>query len=422
MDVLVVGNYTREHALAWKLKQSPRVGKVYVAPGNGGVGNVAEAVPISMMDFEKLADFVEEKKIGLTVAGMDDPIGGGIVDAFQARGLRIFGPSKAAAQIESSKAFAKELMREAGIPTAEFRVFSTFEHALAYVREKGAPIVVKASGLAWGKGVYVCRTLEEAERALKEIMLDKVVKDAGNEVVIEEFLDGQEVSIHVLTDGKDFLMFPPSQDHKPIGEGDTGPNTGGMGVIAPVPWVTEEMMQDIGKNIVRPALDALEKRGVPFVGLLYPGLKITSQGPKVLEFNARFGAPECEVYMRLMKSDLLDLIDACIDGHVAQKKIEWSKGAAVNIMLASGGYPGEYKRGLPISGIEEAEKVEGVVVFHAGTKLQGSTLYTNGGRVLGVSAVGTTLKEALERAYKAANLIKFEGKYMRSDIGAKSLL
>jgi phosphoribosylamine---glycine ligase len=421
VDVLIVGSGGREHALAWKLKQSPRIGKIFIAPGNGGTSSIGENVNIAATDIEKLLAFAKEKNIGLTIVGPDDPLALGIVDLFQARGLRIWGPTKAAAQIEASKAFSKQLMEKAGIPTAEFKVFKEHESALAYARERGAPIVIKASGLALGKGVYVCKTVEEAEQALKEIMLDKLFKDAGNEVVIEEFLDGQEISIHALSDGKDHVMFPPSQDHKPIFDGDKGPMTGGMGTIAPLSLVSGDVIKAIEATVVRPALDALAERGAPFVGLLYPGLKMTASGPKVLEFNARFGDPETQVYMRLMETGLLDLLEACVDGTLASQKIEWNSGFAANVVLASGGYPGEYKKGLPITGIEEAEKIPGVVVFHAGTKQQGESLLTNGGRVLGVSAVGATLKEALDRAYKAADLIQFEGKYMRRDIGAKAL-
>jgi len=420
-DVLVVGTYPREHAIAWKLKQSPKVGKVYIAPGNGGTDNVAENVPIGVMDSEKLADFAEEKNIGLTVVGPENPLAGGIVDVFQARGLRIWGPTKAAAQIESSKAFSKQLMKEAGIPTAEFEIFTDYEKARAYVHEKGAPIVVKVDGLVFGKGAYVCMTLEEAEAALKEIMVDKVHNAVGK-VVIEEYLDGQEISIHALVDGENSIIFPTSQDHKTIGENDTGKMTGGMGVIAPITWVSPEVLADIDVRIVRPTVATLSRRGMPIVGMLYPGLKMTSKGPKVLEFNARFGCPEAEVYMRLLKSDALDLFNACVDGNLAGFNMEWSPGFAVSIILASHGYPDEYKKGLPITGIEDAEKIDGVVVFHAGTKQVDGILVTDGGRVLSVSAVGDTLKEALDRAYEAADKIQFEGKYYRRDIGAKALL
>lgn len=424
MDVLLIGGGGREHALAWKLKQSPRIGKLYVAPGNGGTWNIADNVDIGAMEFEKLADFAQEKKIGLTVVGPDDPLVGGIVDVFKVRGLRVWGPTKDAAQIEGSKAFSKQLMKEANIPTAEFAVFSNPALALAHVRVKGVPIVIKASGLALGKGVYVCRTLEEAERAITEIMVARVHKDAGNEVVIEEYLDGPEISIHALTDGSAQVLFPPSQDHKPINDGDAGENTGGMGTIAPVPWVTPEMMSNVENGIVRPTFEALTKHGIQFQGLLYPGLKVTLGGLKVLEYNARFGDPETQVYMRLLKSDLLDLLEASVDGTLdaMRSKIEWHHGFAANIVLASGGYPGEYKKGFPITGIEEAEKLEGVVVFHAGTKMEKGGLVTSGGRVLGVSAIGGSLKEALNRAYEAVGKIHFEGMYFRRDIGAKALL
>ena len=420
-DVLIVGGGGREHALAWKLKQSPSIGKLYIAPGNGGTRLVGENVPIEAIDFENLAKFAEERKIALTVIGPDNPLAEGIVDLFRLRGLRVWGPTKAAAHIEGSKAFAKNLMREAGVPTAEFEIFSNHDDALAYVRELGAPIVIKASGLSLGKGVYVCMTLAEAESALEEIMVQHVFKKSGDEVVIEEYLDGQEISIHALADGKDFVLFPPSQDHKQVGENDTGKNTGGMGAIAPVPWVGAEALKDIETRVVRPTLGALAEHGAPFSGILYPGLKMSSQGPKVLEFNARFGDPECQVYMRLLKTDLLDILEASADGKLAGTKIEWNTGFAVNIVLASGGYPDAYKKGFPVTGIEGADKVPGVVIFHAGIAIQGGNLVTSGGRVLGVSAVGDTLKIALDRAYEAVELINFEGKYFRRDIGAKAL-
>ncbi len=420
-DVLVIGTYPREHAIAWKLKQSPKVGTVYIAPGNGGTDDVAVNVPIGVMEFEKLADFAVEKNIALTVVGPENPLAGGIADVFQSRGLRIWGPTQAAAQIESSKAFSKQLMSEEGVPTAEFQVFTEHKKALAYVREKGAPIVVKADGLVFGKGAYVCLTLEEAETALKEIMLDNVLKTSPK-VVIEEYLDGQEISIHAITDGKTAVIFPTSQDHKTIGENDTGKMTGGMGAIAPIAWVTAEQMADIDVRIVRPTIEGLAKRGSPLVGMLYPGLKMTTKaGPRVLEFNARFGCPEAEVYMRLMKSDVFDLFNACVDGTLADFTLEWNEGFAATIIVASAGYPDEYKKGLPITGIDAARGIEGVVVFHAGTKQENGQLMTDGGRVLSVSGTGETLKEALDRAYEAAERIQFEGKYMRRDIGAKAL-
>lgn len=420
-DVLVVGGGSREHALCWKLRQSPKVGKLYIAPGNGGTDDVAESVSIGVFEFEKLASFAKEKNIGLTVIGPDDPLAMGIVDVFQKKGLRVFGPTQAAARLEGSKAYAKELMREASIPTAEFKVCTEHADALAYVREKGAPIVIKASGLALGKGVYVCQSLADAEAALKEIMVDKIFKDAGDQVVIEEFLDGQEVSFHAISDGKTYTMFPTSQDHKPIGEGDTGKNTGGMGVIGPVPWVTKEMQKDIEVGVVEATLETMQSRGIPFSGILYPGLKVSSKGPRVLEYNARFGCPETEVYMRLMKSDIFELFEACVDGALVNFNLEWNPGYAATIIIASGGYPDSSEKGVPIFGIEEANKVPGVVVFHAGTAIANGQVVTNGGRVLSVSGAGATLKEALDTAYVGVTKISFNNMQYRRDIGAKAL-
>lgn len=419
-NFLIIGSGGREHALAWKLSQSSRIGKLFVAPGNGGTRQVAENVGIGATDIDGLVQFATSNEIGLTVVGPDDPLALGVVDAFRARGLRIFGPTRAAAEIESSKAFAKNLMSEAGIPTATFQIFSEYDKALAYVRERGAPIVVKASGLALGKGVYVCKTLAQAEAALAEIMLDNVHKDAGKEVVVEEFLNGQEVSIHAFCDGKTHVLLPPAQDHKPIRDNDEGKNTGGMGTIAPVSWVSATALRDIDERIVRPTLRALAERGRQFSGLIYPGLKMTTSGPKVLEFNARFGDPETQSYMRLLKTDLLDILEACVDGTLAELAIEWHSGFAACIVIASGGYPDEYKKGLPLRGVADAERVPDVVVFHAGTIFDGE-LKTSGGRVLGVTAIGDTLRDALDRAYEAAKLIEFEGKQYRSDIGAKAL-
>ncbi len=424
MDILVVGSGAREHALLWKLKQSPRVGKLYAAPGNGGTNLLAENVPIAVMEFEKLAAFAKEKGIGLTVPGPDDAFVGGIVDVFQAHGLRVWGPSKEAAQVEGSKAFSKQLMQDAQIPTAKFQVFTDPSSALAYVRTHSAPIVVKASGLALGKGVYVCRTTKEAEQAIQEIMVDRTHKSAGDEVVIEEYLEGPEISVHALTDGSTHILFPSSQDHKAALDGDQGKNTGGMGTIAPVPGVASDVMAGIGNQVVTPTFETLKKRGVQFRGLLFPGLMMTADGPKVLEYNARFGDPETQVYMRLLKTDLLDLLEASTDGTLdaIRDSVEWHRGFAANIVIASGGYPDAYPTGLPISGIAEAEQDEHVVVFQAGTRMDNGQLVTAGGRVLGVSAIGGTLKQALDRAYTAVEKIHFEGMHFRRDIGAKSLL
>ena len=419
-NVLIIGGGGREHALAWKLAQSPRIGKLYVAPGNGGTCDVAENVSIEATDTKRLARFAEKNSIDLTVVGPDDPLAFGIVDVFQSRGLRIFGPTRAAAQIETSKAFAKRLMRDSNIPTAPFRIFRKHENALEYVRKHGVPIVIKASGLALGKGAYPCKALAKAEKALTEIMLERAYKQAGNEVIVEEFLDGQEVSIHALCDGKTSILLPTAQDHKPVFDGDKGKNTGGMGTIAPVPWVTDQTLQEVNEQIVHLTLQALAKKGKPFTGLLYPGLKMTEEGPKVLEFNARFGDPETQSYMRLLKTDLLDVLDACVDGELDEIAVEWHSSFAVCVVLASGGYPGKYKKKIPIFGINEAEKIPNVVVFHAGT-MYSDQLRTSGGRVLGVTATGDTLQQALDRAYKAVRCIKFKGMQFRKDIGAKAI-
>ncbi len=420
-NVLVIGSGGREHALVWKLAQSPRIGRLYASPGNGGTQSFAENVPIDATDISKLLQFTKENGIDLTIVGPDDSLALGIVDVFRAQGLSIFGPTRVAAEIESSKIFAKNLTSEAGIPTAPFQNFSEYDRALAYVRERGIPIVIKANGLALGKGVYVCKTFAQAEGALTQIMLERVYGNAGEEVIIEEFLDGQEISIHALCDGESFVLFPPAQDHKSICDGDKGENTGGMGTIVPVPWVSVDTLRVFGERIVRPTLEALANRKRSFTGLLYPGLKMTSDGPKVLEFNARFGDPEAQSFMRFLKTDLLDLLEACVDGTLAKLTLEWYSGFAVCVTIVSGGYPGKYRKGMPIYGMAEAEQVPGVVVFHAGTSFDGGILKTSGGRVLGVSARGETLQSALDRAYEAVRCIEFEGMYYRRDIGAKAL-
>lgn len=417
-NVLVIGNGGREHALAWKIAQSPRSGKLYVAPGNGGTRDIAENIAVEATNTKGLVRFAEKNSIDLTVVGPDDPLALGVVDVFQSRGLRIFGPTRAAAQIEASKAFAKRLMRDNGIPTAPFRIFRKYSNALDYVRKHGAPIVVKASGLALGKGAYPCKTLVEAEKALAEIMLERAHKQAGNEVIVEEFLDGQEVSIHAFCDGKTSVLLPTAQDHKQIFDGDKGKNTGGMGTITPVPWVNAKILRNVNEQIVRPALQALTEKKRSFTGCFYPGLKMTNEGPKVLEYNARFGDPETQSYMRLLKTDLLDVLDACVDGKLAELAIEWYPCFAVCIVLASGGYPGNYEKGIPIFGVEEADRIPGIVVFHAGT-MYGNQLRTSGGRVLGVTAVGETLQKALNQAYEAIRCIRFKGMQFRKDIGGK---
>lgn len=419
MKILIIGSGGREHALAWKIAQSPRVSELYVAPGNGGTSKVAKNISIEATDIESLVKFAKENAIDITVVGPDDVLALGIVDAFQKHGLYIFGPTKASAEIESSKAFAKQLMWEENIPTAPGRIFNDYNSALDFIREHGAPIVVKASGLALGKGVYPCNTIIEAENALAEIMLKRVHKDAGSEVIIEDFLEGQEISIHAFCDGKTSVLFPSAQDHKTVFDNNEGKNTGGMGTIAPIPWVTADIMQ-FGQDVVASTLDALSKRKKPFIGCLYPGIKMTPSGPMILEFNSRFGDPETQSYMRLLKTDVVDILEACINGNLSECKIDWNSGFAVCIVLASGGYPQKYEKGKSIFGIDKAEKLPGVVIFHAGTK-QAETLQTSGGRVLGVTAIGETLPDALKSAYKAVSFIEFEGMHYRKDIGMKSI-
>jgi phosphoribosylamine--glycine ligase len=473
--ILIIGSGGREHALAWKLKQSPRVGKIYIAPGNAGTALVGENVSISATDVLALADWAKKEKIDFTVVGSDDALALGIVDEFQKRGLKIWGPSRAAAQIEASKAFAKELMKKNNIPTAEFKAFTDYEKAVNYIVKHfenvvqatglpnehysaNKPLVIKASGLALGKGVTICKTLDEAKAALKDAMVNKIFGDAGNQIVIEEFLIGQEFSVHAFSDGNNFQLLPSSQDHKPVFDGGLGPNTGGMGTIAPVPWVSEAIMADVSSTIVKPALEGLKNLGSPFVGLLYPGLILTPLNPpsargeidsnsppfkggarggylKVIEFNSRFGDPETQSYMRLLKTDLLDILEACVDGKISGIKIEWDDKSACCVVLASGGYPGKYEKGKTITGVKEAEKMDGVVVFYAGTKIEegrGDTFaaevsplqrkfLTNGGRVLGVTAIADDLQSALNKAYDAVKLIHFDGMHYRTDIGKTSL-
>lgn len=416
LNVLIVGGGGREHALAWKIAQSPRVGKIYVAPGNGGTEAIVENVDIVATDIPTLVRFATEKQIGLTVVGAEGPLALGIVDQFRAHGLRIFGPTKAAARIETSKAFAKGLMAQAHIPTAKFYTAANMEEGLFNVRRMKPPYVIKASGFAEGKGVAFCNSLEEASMALQSIFSD----ESPGGAVIEEYLDGPEISVHAFTDGQNFVSLLPSQNHKRIGEGDTGKNTGGMGVIAPLPWVSGEAMVGIEQHIVKPTIEAMFKEGAIFQGMLYPSLKVLPEGPSVLEFNAHFGDPEAQVYMRLLKSDVLDLMEATIDGGITRDTLKWEWGFAATIVLASAGYPDAYETGKRIEGIGEAEKMRDIVLFHMGTKHSGD-YYTAGGRVLGVSALGGTLVDALHKAYAAADKIHFEGKYMRRDIGRSSI-
>jgi phosphoribosylamine--glycine ligase len=417
--VLVIGSGGREQALAWKLAQSDKVDKVFVAPGNGGSTGIIENVAIGFTDVTALLEFAQKEQIDLTVIGQEAASDAGAVDAFQAAGLTIFGPTKAATKLESSKVFSKDLMASEGIPTARYQTFTEADEAIAYASSRSFPIVIKADGLATGKGVIICNTVQEIGVAITDIMVKKVFGDSGNSVVVEDFLKGQEVSVHALCDGKQAVIFPASQDHKQVFDGDKGPNTGGMGVIAPVPWVTPAHMKLVNDQIVQPALNGLAKRETPFTGCLYPGLMIDGDTLALLEFNARFGDPEAEVYMRLLDSDLFDILTACATGTLDPAQVSWKPGFAVTVVLASHGYPGDYPKGLPITGLNEAEKLEDIVIFHAATTRDDSTILTAGGRVLNVTATGSTLDEAIDKAYTAVKLISFEGMHYRSDIGRR---
>lgn len=418
-DVLVIGSGGREQALAWKLEQSPSVNKVYVAPGNGGSRGNIQNVDIAFDDVDSLLKFAQDNQIDLTVIGQEASSEAGVVDAFQAAGLTIFGPTKAAVRIESSKAFSKDLMAAQNIPTADYQNFTDPAQALEYAKSRPLPVVIKADGLAAGKGVLICETIDEIDAAVNEIMVNKEFGSAGNTVVVEDFLKGQEASFHALSDGKESVVFPSSQDHKQINDGDQGPNTGGMGVIAPVEWVTDKHLQFIKDKVVTPALEGLAKQNATFKGCLYPGAMIDGDEIKLLEFNARFGDPEAEVYMRLLNGDLYEILKACATGTLDPSSVKWREIFAVTVVLASPGYPGSYPKGLPITGIDEAESDPDIVVFHAGTAIKESELVTAGGRVLNVTAIGPTLDAALDKAYAAVKKIHFEGMHYRTDIGRR---
>ena len=418
--ILIIGSGGREHAVGWKIKQSGRCGGIFFAPGNAGTLSLGMNVDIKATDIEGLLSFAKKESINLTLALPDDPLALGVVNLFRENGLRIFGPTKEAAMLESSKAFAKNFMRNYRLPTAKFKTFTDFTDAKSYVDRQSLPIVIKASGLALGKGVIIAQNMKEAHKALEDILVKKIFGDAGNEVVIEEFMTGPEVSTHAFSDGITYKLFPISQDHKRVGEGDTGPNTGGMGTITPLPFINEELIQTINTEIVAPTFEAMRAEDTAFEGVLYPGLMLTPSGPKILEYNARFGDPETQIYMRLLETDLLDIIDACIDKKLSDIEIKWKKKACCNIVIASGGYPNAYEKGKVISGIEEAELNHDIIVFHAGTAMKENILVTNGGRVLGVSAVADTLEKALKLAYDAVPKISFEGMQYRKDIGQKA--
>ena len=418
MKILVVGSGGREHALVWKLAQSPKAKKIYCAPGNGGIAEYAEGVDIGAMEFEKLAAFAKEKEIDLTVIGMDDPLCGGIVDVFEREGLRVFGPRKNAAILEGSKAFSKDLMKKYGIPTADYQVFTDPAEAEAYLETAKYPIVLKADGLALGKGVLICKTRQEAKDGVKTLMLDKQFGSAGDEIVVEEFLTGREVSVLSFVDGKSIRIMTSAQDHKRAKDGDQGLNTGGMGTFSPSPFYTPEVDAFCREHIYQKTVDAMRAEGREFKGIIFFGLMLTADGPRVLEYNARFGDPETQVVLPRMKNDLVDVFEACIDGTLDQVELEFADNAAVCVVLASDGYPEKYEKGFPISGLEKFAGKTDYFVFHAGSKRTADgRILTNGGRVLGVTATGRDLKEARRKAYEATQWISFENKYMRHDIG-----
>ena len=418
MKVLIVGSGGREHAIAWSVAKSPKVDKIYCAPGNAGISEYAECVSIGAMEFEKLADFAEEKQIDLTIIGMDDPLVGGVVDVFEARGLKVFGPRKNAAILEGSKAFSKDLMKKYNIPTAAYENFDDPQKALEYLRTQAKfPIVLKADGLALGKGVLICNSLEEAEAGVKEIMEDKKFGSAGNTMVVEEFMTGREVSVLSFVDGKTIRPMTSAQDHKRAKDGDQGLNTGGMGTFSPSPFYTEEVDAFCKKYIYQPTVDAMAAEGRPFVGIIFFGLMLTEEGPKVLEYNARFGDPEAQVVLPRMKTDIIEVMEACVNGTLDQVELEFEDNAAVCVVLASDGYPVKYEKGIPMYGFENFKDKDGYYCFHAGTRFDGDQIVTNGGRVLGITATGKDLKEARKNAYEATEWIQFSNKYMRHDIG-----
>ena len=417
MKVLIVGSGGREHAIAWSVAKSDKVDKIYCAPGNAGIAEYAECVAIGAMEFDKLVAFAKENEVDLTIIGMDDPLVGGVVDAFEKEGLRVFGPRKNAAILEGSKAFSKDLMKKYNIPTAAYENFDDAKAALAYLETAKFPIVLKADGLALGKGVLICNTLEEAKEGVRSIMLDKQFGAAGNRMVIEEFMTGREVSVLSFVDGKTIKTMTSAQDHKRAKDGDQGLNTGGMGTFSPSPFYTEEVDEFCKKYVYQATVDAMKAEGREFKGIIFFGLMLTSDGPRVLEYNARFGDPEAQVVLPRMKTDIIEVMEACIDGTLDEVDLEFEDNAAVCVVLASDGYPVKYEKGFPIEGLDEFKKHDGYYCFHAGTKFDGDTVVTNGGRVLGVTAKGKDLKEARANAYAATEWVTFANKYKRNDIG-----
>lgn len=417
MKILIVGSGGREHALAWKVAQSPKAEKIYCAPGNAGIAEIAECVPIAAMEFDALADFAKENEIDLTIVGMDDPLVGGIVDVFEERGLRVFGPRKNAAILEGSKAFSKDLMKKYGIPTAAYENFTDPQAALDYLETAKYPIVLKADGLALGKGVLICQTKEEAIDGVREIMQDKKFGAAGDAMVIEEFMTGREVSVLSFVDGKTIRTMASAQDHKRAKDGDQGLNTGGMGCFSPTPFYTEEVDRFCKEKIFQPTVDAMAAEGRPFVGVIFFGLMLTEDGPKVLEYNARFGDPEAQVVLPRMENDLIEVCEACVDGKLDEIELRFKDEACVCVVLASDGYPLAYEKGIPIEGFSAFDDKDGYYVFHAGTAKKDGQFVTNGGRVLGVTALGRDLVTARANAYEAVEWINFANKYYRHDIG-----
>lgn len=418
MKVLVIGGGGREHAICWKLSKSPKVDELYCAPGNAGIAEVAKCVDIGVMDFEKMADFAKKEAFDLVVVGPDDPLAGGIVDVLEEKGLRVFGPRKNAAILEGSKAFSKDLMKKYGIPTAAYETFDTPEAALNYLETAPVPIVLKADGLALGKGVLICNTREEAKEGVKTLMLDKQFGHAGDRIVVEQFMTGREVSVLSFVDGKTIKIMTSAQDHKRAKDGDQGLNTGGMGTFSPSPFYTPEVDEFCKKHIYQATVDAMKAEGREFKGIIFFGLMLTADGPKVLEYNARFGDPETQVVLPRMKNDIVDVFEACVDGTLDQIDLQFEDNAAVCVVLASDGYPEHYEKGKKITGLENFKDKDGYYVFHAGSKFDADgNIVTNGGRVLGVTATGKDLKEARANAYKATEWVNFENKYMRHDIG-----
>lgn len=417
MNVLIVGSGGREHAIAYCVAKSDKADKIYCTPGNAGIAEYAECAPIGAMEFEKIVAFAKEKSVDLVIVGMDDPLVGGLVDELEAAGIRTFGPRKNAAILEGSKAFSKDLMKKYNIPTAAYENFTDADKALAYLETAKFPIVLKADGLALGKGVLICNTLEEAKEGVKTIMLDKKFGSAGNEMVIEEFMTGREVSVLSFVDGNTIKTMTSAQDHKRAGDGDTGLNTGGMGTFSPSPFYTKEVEDFCNKYIYQATVDAMKAEGRPFKGVIFFGLMLTEEGPKVLEYNARFGDPEAQVVLPRMKNDILEVVEACIDGTLDKVDLQFEDNAAVCVVLASEGYPVSYEKGLPIEGLEEFKKHDAYYCFHAGTKFADGKIVTNGGRVLGITAKGKDLKEARANAYAATEWVQFGNKYMRHDIG-----